>query len=568
MQPSSEKMTSNHAQLAWLPPAAATDRAPAAPAAGKPLVGRRYKQGQDLRQAMLLPPSVDDYVAADHPVRAITAYVDNAVDVSALGLAHSAGTLSAGQPAYDPADLLKLYLYGYLNRVRSSRRLAAECGRNLEVMWLIKGLRPGYHTIADFRKANAKALVAVNRDFVALCRELGLFGGERVGLDGSFFHGNASAASIQTKQQLERALSALERDIARYHQEIDSGDSAEAGPGQEAAVTPEQLAALTARAAAKRTALEELAQSGETQLSRTDPDARRLSKNGTKVTGYNVQSVVDAKHRLILTHEVTNAGNDLGQLVPMAEQAKAELGMAPQEPLEVLADAGYFTEADIAACHDKAIIPYVPLPEKNSVAAAEGRLPGQAFDYDAEQDVFRCPGGQTLPPHGKPTLKNGVLRQCYASKAKVCKGCALRAQCLPEKSAMRRIYRCEHAAAVERHRQHMQAAGAVMRERAGLCEHPFGTLKRWLGWDHFLVRSLSKVRGEMALVVHCYNFRRVLSLFGVAKFIAICKARRVAAGKGARALWRLYARHLQRLWRGLWGRRQIFSALARHLPTP
>lgn len=509
--------------------------------------GRRYKQGSARRQAMLLPPSVDDYVGAENLVRAIDGYVDS-LELAQLGFSCAAGVVSAGQPAYHPGDLLKLYLYGYLNRVRSSRRLEAECSRNLELMWLLNGLTPSYHTIADFRKDNAEALRATNRDFVALCRELGMIGGKRIGIDGSFFNASASDGSVKTKKQLESELATISRDIERYHQELDNQDVGEADGSHSAQVTEAQLQALKARAERRREQIAQLTANKETQLSTTDPDARRLRKNGQKVTGYNVQSVVDGEHKLILTHEVTNAGNDLGQLVPMIAQAQAvlrqnaPLGCAavvassehsddtttvPAQGLEVLADAGYYTEGDIAACQDRGISVYVPIPEHTGNSAERrGLLPTGQFHYDKEQDCYHCPGGQRLNPVGKPVRRNGVARQRYRSKVKVCAGCALRTQCLGEQSGARReIERSEHAEAVKNHRARMHNTQAKMRERAALCEHPFGTLKRWLGWDHFLVRGFAKVRGEMALLVQCYNLRRLLSILGIEEFMALCKRR-------------------------------------------
>lgn len=525
-------------ELLGLCPEAACHEPPAEGSAKRPQRGsgrRRYKQGYSLHQPMLLPASVDDYVRADHPVRAIAAYVDM-LDLDALGFRHAGGGLSCGQPAYAPGDLLKLYLYGYQNRVHSSRRLAGECERNLEVMWLLNGLRPSYHTIADFRKDNARALQAANREFVLLCRELGLIGGARVGVDGSFFHGNASDASVKTKKQLAAELTALERDIERYLQELERADEDEAGAAA-AQVSAEQLERLQARAQRRRDRLEQLARSGETQVSETDPDARRLSKNGQKVTGYNVQSVVDARHHLLLAHEVTHAGNDQGQLVAMAEKARSVLADARRaeaqptpERLEVLADAGYFTAADIAACESRGIVPYVPIPDKG---ASGGRLSARDFVYDAEHDRYHCPGGQSLLPYGQPVNRNGVHYRRYRSRPSTCQSCPLKAQCLTPAGRRREIERGEHAEAVERHRARMAVAAQVMRERAGLCEHPFGTIKRWLGWDHFLVRGFDKVRGEMAMIVHSYNLRRVLGILGVAAFIAYCRGRIGARGDGA-----------------------------------
>lgn len=543
---------------------------------------------------MLLPPSVDDYVGPDHLVRAIGAYVDS-LDLAALGFTRATGALTSGQPAYAPADLLKLYFYGYLNRVRSSRRLAAECVRNLEAMWLLCGLRPSYHVIADFRKDNAKALKQVGREFVHLCRDLGLIGGERFGIDGVLMNGWASGKSVKTKAELQAELDACEQAIARYEAALTAGDAAAEAGEAGATVSAEQLEAIRARAERRRTALQQLEDNGETQLSRHDPDARRLRKEGSALVGYNVQCVMDGAHKLIVTHAVTNAGNDLGQLVPMIEQTIEALGLpmaagaaAPADgdaaasgaaaalaalaaptmataadpahlagPPQFLADAGYGLPADIATCQNRGYQVFVPLPEYHHPDEGDGRLPASAFTYDEAADVYHCPGGQTLKPQGKPQRKKGVQRQRYASNAKRCVGCALRAQCLPEKTPVRQIYRSEHAAAVARHRQRMQAHPEKMRERAALCEHPFGTMKRWLGWDHFLLRGFEKVRGEMALLVHCYNLRRVLSILGVAGFIAACRQRRAArqATEGtaliafASARWHAFGRAMGACWR-------------------
>jgi transposase len=534
--------------------------------------GRQYKRGCSRAQLMLLPRSIEDYVSEDNPVRAIAAYVDQ-LDLAALGFANTAGPLSAGQPAYDPGDHLKLYLYGYLNRVRSTRRLALECERNLEVIWLLGGLAPAYRSIGEFRKRNTKALKAVARDFVQLCRELKLISGERVGIDGSHFKANAGADSVKTEKQLAADLAALEREIERYHAELDAGDAAEAEQGEPARLDPARLEAITERAAHLRERRAALAQRGETQESRVDPDARRLNKRGRSVVGYNVQSAIDSQHKLILAAELTNAGNDLGQLVPMIEHSRAALGLAdatapaapdadpdaagvaaaahasaqalaeqppaeaaPMTPAaapsaaepEYVADTGYFTETDIATCAERGHRVYVSMPNRSSPAERAGRLPSRDFDYDAEQDCFHCPGGHRLNRYRKPWRRDGVLIQGYASQAKDCAGCALRERCLPKKTPRRELYRSEHAEVVERHRAHMDTpeAKARMRERGALCEHPFGTLKRWLGSDHFLLRGLEKAGAELALITHAYNFKRVLSIMGVEAFIAHCAERR------------------------------------------
>jgi len=535
---------------------------------------RRYKQGTSRRQEMLLPARVEDYVDEKNLVRAIDVYVDS-LDLVELGFANAGGELGAGRPAYDPGMLLKLYLYGYLNRVRSSRRLQAECRRNLELIWLLRGLRPNYHSIADFRKNNAKALRATCRDFVLLCGELEMIDAQRIGIDGSLINASASDASIKTKKQLESEFAAIERAIERYEQQLDEQDANERGSAASDAVTPEQLEELKARAERKREQIKQLETDGETQLSRTDPDARRMRKNGQKVTGYNLQSVVEDTNKLIITHAVTNAGNDLGQMVPMIEQAQEVLaqiattaptpapGAADAQPQErastgehveapveapvssseapvapeVLADAGYCTESDIATCQERGIPIYVPIPDKKDRSAkTRGALASSQFHYDRDEDCYHCPGGQRLERRGNPIVRNGVEHQRYRSQAKVCATCELRSQCLSAKGNAREIERSEHADAIERHREHMQGdeAQGKMRQRSGLCEHPFGTLKRWLGWDHFLVRGFEKVRGEMALLINCYNLRRVLNILGIDAFIEICRERREARRAGAK----------------------------------
>jgi transposase len=303
---------------------------------------RRYKLGRNRRQAMLLPPSVDDDVSEDSLAWAIDIDVDT-LDLAALGLRHAEGGLTPGQPAYAPAHLLKLDLYGYLHRIRSSRRLQAQAERDLEIIWLLEGLRLGCCTIAEFRRTNAKALKAANREFVLLCRELDLVGGERLGIDGSHFNANANAsdASVKTLTQPEREHAALEREIAGYHQELDLADTREDAKAAPTGAVSAKLDELTARQAAKAARIAELKANGETRISGTDPDARRLKKHGKSTVGHNVRSEVDDKHKLIVVAEATSAGNDIGQLAPMAKAAKSELGV---KEAEVFADAGYWKE--------------------------------------------------------------------------------------------------------------------------------------------------------------------------------------------------------------------------------
>lgn len=484
---------------------------------------RHYKEGIDRQQAFLLPPSLDEYVAGDNPVRAIEAYVES-LDLAGLGFKNTTGEVSPGQPAFPPQALLKLYLYGYLHRVRSSRRLEAECQRNLEVIWLVQGLRPGYKTIADFRKDNLTALHAVNRDFVQVCKELDLFGGELVGIDGSFLRGNVGKKSIYTAARLQRALQHLEQDIANYLQELEQADEQEGEPAPSDPDLGEKLEQLRQRQKKRSEQLQQLQESGETQIAEVDPDARLLSKKGSgTIAGYNAQIAVDDKHKLIVTGEVTQDGNDEQQLAPMAQAAKAELGV---EELATVQDMGYFNAQQIKVCQENGITPYVPEPDKQAQARKQGRFPRDDFTYDAQANCYHCPGGKRLK-YSTSREKRGKRIWIYRSSVGDCAGCPLKGHCLPHKTARRTIARWEHEALIEAHRVRMAKDGAEkMRKRAELCEHPFGTFKLWLGWTHFLLRTLAKVRAEFNLMMLAYNFRRVLTILGLEAFRAYCLNRR------------------------------------------
>jgi transposase len=483
---------------------------------------RRYKQGIDRRQAYLMPPTVDELIAQDNPVRAIEAYVDS-LDLEAMGFKNAGGELTPGQPAYHPRIFVKLYLYGYLHRIRSSRRLEAECQRNLEVIWLVEGLRPSYKSIADFRKDNLEALKALHRDFVQLCRDLELFGAELVGIDGSFFRGNVSKKSIYTPGRLKRALERIERDIAQYLQELDQADEQEEGTSQSEPELKEKLQQLRDRQKKHKERMQKLEDSGEKQLAEVDEDARLLSKKGAgTIAGYNVQTVVDSKHKLLVCGEVTQDGNDQQQLEPMGKAAKAGLEV---DELTTVQDRGYFNAQQIKECQKAGITPYVPEPDKQAQVRQQGRFSRDEFVYDAQANAYVCPAGEELK-FSTTVEKRGKNIHHYRSQAVICEQCPLKAKCLPKKTPYRKVTRWEHEEVIEAHRARMAEEGAEkMRQRAELCEHPFGTLKQWCGWTHFLLRGLEKVRAEFSLLMLSYNFRRVLSIFGVATFRAYCRTR-------------------------------------------
>ena len=489
------------------------------------MTNRVFKTGFSRDQASLLPARVEDFVDRDNPVRAIDAFVA-ALDLSQLGFRLMGSAGGAGQPPYDPADLLKLYLYGYTNRIRSSRKLEREAGRNLELMWLMKRLVPGYRTIAKFRRDNWAALKAVNREFVLLIRQLGLVAGEVVAIDGAFFDGNASKASIKTQHKLAKRLAEIEQEIEAYGAALEANDSVEAerpparpegGGSDSGGDVAQKVAALMAKRTTLQADLKQLKDNGQTQLSRTDADARLLSKNGQVVAGYNVQIAVDSKHKLIVASEVVNDGNDSGQLYNMAKAAKDELGV---DTLTVLADSGYYNGNTLKACEDDKIVAYVPQAKRTAQLEAQDRISHEAFAYDTEADVYRCPAGKLLSPmKGRKTNGNRTEIR-YASRKADCGACELRVRCLPAKTPTRTVARWEHEEVLERHRARMQDAQVLMRRRAELAEHPFGTLKCRAGYRHFLVRGFDKVRGEWSLMALCYNFTRVLNILGLDRFTA------------------------------------------------
>ncbi len=484
---------------------------------------RHYKQGLQREQGFLLPPSLDEYIAADNPVRAIDSYVES-LDMAKLKFENAAGEVTPGQPAYPPRGLLKLYLYGYLHRIRSSRRLAAECERNLEVIWLLGGLKPGYKTIADFRKDNLKALKQVNQDFVQLCKELELFGAELVGIDGSYFRGNVAKGSIFTADRLQRSLEHIEKDITEYLEALNQMDNAEEQQPNQTGELQEKLKQLRERQAKRTEQLKQLQESDQTQIAEVDEDARLLRKAGQSVAGYNVQIAVDDQHKLIVVGEVTQDGNDSQQAAPMGMAAKQVLGV---ETLETVQDQGYFNGPQIKDCLDNGITPYMPEPDKQGEKKQQGRFPRRDFQYDPWKNGYTCPNGKILS-YRSNMKKEGRLIFAYRASAQDCATCPLKDKCLSPKTDVRTVTRWEHEEVLEAHRERMDKEGAEkMAKRKALCEHPFGTLKVWCGWTHFLLRGLDKVRAEWSLMMLCYNFKRVLSIFGLAAFRAYCFTRRL-----------------------------------------
>jgi transposase len=471
-----------------------------------------YIEGVDRRQEHLLPPSVEDYVPAEAPVRFIDAFVDG-LDFAELKFSR-ARPADTGRPGYHPRDLLKLYVYGYLQRVRSSRRLEAEAARNLEVIWLLGGLRPDFKTIADFRKDNRACFPGVFRQFNLLCRKLELFGAELIAIDGAKFKAVNSPKRHYTAEQLQELVIQIDARIATYLDRLDVEDAAAAdtpAPPTRAELHA-KLDALAARRADYQDLQQQLGQSGAAEISLTDPDSRGQKKVGV---GYNVQIAVDAKHDLIVEPDVVQDQNDLAQLHPMAAKAKAALEVAQ---LPTVADTGYHEAGQLEKCEQAGIETYVPASAGTCGQAPGGRsvYPKTDFIYEAARDVYRCPAGQAL--HLGYSGENRGKARDYYYNAAACGACAQRAECTTAK--YRKISRLENEAVVERQAARVAAEPEVVAERKTIVEHVFGTLRLW-GHDEFLCRGLGMVRAEFSLSALSYNLRRVLNLEGVAKLLAV-----------------------------------------------
>lgn len=483
-------------------------------------MGRQYKQSLSREQGDFFPSHMDDLISENHPVRVVDAYIES-LDLKALGYQNTVDNINnSGQPAYSPSALLKLYLYGYINRIKSSRSLAKECQRNVEVMWLMNGLKPVYKTISNFRSQNRTAIRITHKDFILFCNKLSLFGGTCVAVDGSFFKGSASRNSFTTTDGLKKSLKKLDKYITQWQNELDQRDEQEKGEeGKPAGLDLEealqQLEDWKKEKQDKEAELKRLEDAGKTQESSTDKDARLLNKRTQKVAGYSVQIVVDDKHHLIISDEVTTEPNDLQQLYPMSLKAKSALGV---DELEVLADAGYYSGAHIADCIKDNITPYVPKPRTGGRGTDE-RYRLDQFKYDAGKNHYVCPAGNILKLRGSPRTQNGQIFHRFSASETDCKNCLQRARCLGDKIPCRIVWRSENEEILVAHQKRMKANKAKMRERSALVEHPFGTMKSRAGWSHFLLRGKEKVSAEFSLMVMSYNFTRVLNVLGFDRFL-------------------------------------------------
>ena len=467
----------------------------------------RFVEGEDRRQGVLLPEFLDDYVSEENPVRVIDVFVDE-LDLGALGF-DGVVAEATGRPGYHPGALLKIYVYGYINQIASSRRLERESQRNVEMMWLTRRLAPDFKTIADFRKDNGPAIRAACRQFVELCRRLELFTHAVAAIDGSKFKAVNARDRNFTKAKLKKRLEQVEASIEHYMAALETADRQEGELAQAKSVRLKDKIAQLREQMAAFTALEPVVQAApDQQLSLSDPDARSMatSGRGSGMVGYNVQFAVDAEHHLIVAHEVTNVGNDRGQLSNMASQAKDAMGV---DALDVLADRGYFKGEEVLACEPLGVTPYVPKP-LTSGAKAKGRFGKQDFVYRAEDDTYRCPAGETLTRRFT-SVEDGMNLHVYWTTK--CVECPLRDQCTSSKQP-RRIKRWEHEAVLDAMQDRLDRTPDAMRIRKATVEHTFGTLKAWMGATHFKTRTLEKVKTEMSLQVLAYNLKRVIAIMG------------------------------------------------------
>ena len=467
--------------------------------------------GHDRSQTLFLPESVDDYVGPENPVRFIDAFVDG-LDLTLAGFTRVVPKWT-GRPSYAPKDLLKLYIYGYFNRVRSSRRLEAETHRNIEVIWLLRHLKPDFKTIADFRSHNRDAFRPIFRQFVLLCRQLDLFGRELLAVDGTRIKAVNNKDRNFTRASLTQFINLADAKFDDYLQRLDQSDVTEnATVGSRVKNLAEKIAAIGERRTRCNAMLAELDRTGEDQISLTDPDSRAMAAHTRVAVGYNVQIAVDVKHKLIVEQQVTNQVVDMGLLTQTVEPAKEVLGV---ETIAVVADKGYFKIEDIEACETAGIEPYVPRPQRGPSVKA-GLFRKDEFQYDAASDSYICPAGRRLHPYSSSLLR-GLKKINYVNKL-ACDDCAIRSRCTAGK--FRTVSRLENEAVLDRMQARLAKRPDVLDRRRETVEHPFGSIKQWMNQGASLMRGLRKVRAEFSLTALAYNLRRVLNIVEFAELMA------------------------------------------------
>jgi len=473
-----------------------------------------FIEGEDRHQATFFPERLDDFIAEDSSVRVIDVFIDD-LDLSGLGF--KVVPSNTGRPAYHASTMLKLYVYGYLNRIQSSRRLEREAQRNVELMWLTGRLAPDFKTIADFRRNHGKAIRLVGREFVMLCRKLNLFADAFVAIDGSKFKAVNNRDRNFTRAKMKRRLQQIDESIERYLGQIASADRQDAAIAEQKTQRLEDKIEALKKEMARLKKLEvRMLEAQDNQISLTDPDARSMatSGRGTGMVGYNVQTAVDTKHHMIVAHEVTNVGHDRYQLLNMSEQAKNAIGV---EKLTVVADRGYFKGPEILACEKAGITTYLPKPQTGNIT--KGQFAKRDFIYIAKDDEYQCPAGERLIWRFRVEEHGQTMNKYWSSS---CTHCSIKAQCTT--GVYRRVTRWEHEAVLDTLAERLDKEPERMRSRRQTVEHPFGTLKTWMGYSHFQMRTLKHVSTEMSLHVLAYNLKRAISILGVSTLIKAVQA--------------------------------------------
>jgi len=473
----------------------------------------RYIEGEPRTQTTLFPERLEDYIEESNPVRFIELFVDG-LNLEKLGFGGMHPKVT-GRPGYHPATMLKLYIYGYLNRIQSTRRLERESGRNIELMWLLGRLKPDDKTISNFRRSNGKAIRKVCVEFVVLCRKLDLFSQALVAIDGSKFKASNNRDKNFTPAKIKRRVEEIEKSIDRYLSRLDRVDKEEPRAKEQTHKLEDKIDSLKKEVERFNDLEKEMMDIPEKQLSLTDPDARSMRSRGAGIVGYNVQTAVDTEHHLIVAHEVINQNNDRSQLSSMAVKARTATGV---EALEVVADRGYYKGEEIKSCEEEGITAYVP-KTRTSNNRAHGLYDKSAFRYIPEENTYRCPAGETLIWRMTTQEKGQNLHRYWSSN---CQTCPLKSKCTTGKQ--RRLTRWDHEAILDWAEQRLARDPDKMRTRCQTVEHPFGTLKHWMGATHFQMITLEHVSTEMSLHVLAYNMKRVMNILGVEFLIEAIRA--------------------------------------------
>ncbi len=479
-----------------------------------------YKRGLDRNQQLLFPPSLDEYVDENNMVRAVDSYVD-ILNISDLNIKTKKSLITDGQPAFHPKLLLKIYIYGYLNKIRSSRKLETEIKRNVELMWLTQGLTPSYKTIANFRKDNPKALLTIFKEFSLLLKDINLITGKLVGIDGAFLRANASKNTLIMKKTVQNDIAKINKEIKSYMELLETTDNQNI---KDIDISIDDIQYLKDKKAQLQKDIDLLDSLGKNQHNKTDKDASVMSKPAHNLMAYNSQIAVDDTFKFIVATDISLNGHDLDQLHNMATKTKEIIN---NSDMILTADKGYYSSVEIKKCDDDGIETIVPL--RNTATKKKiknAKFSKNQFTYNQEDDCYICPNNQILANSKTQYKRNNRMLDVYRLSSVICKSCPLKSSCLSNKTNYKQMYRWEFESIIDDYTTKMNTKKAkeIVKKRGSIVEHPFGTIKRTLGWDHFLVRSKKKVLGENALIMFTYNFRRLLNLIGITLFKELCLA--------------------------------------------